>query len=177
MRCQPLLFVFSRNLRKIIPSRAGEGCWIIDANGRRYLTLPQAAVSHRHGVLKSAAMASNPIESPSATHAIPLDPRKKSPPILAIAREIFRMAAASTSPPRLEAPKRHQTRAQYFSKPISSGIACFPQAEYHGRPIGAMSSAATSAPGFRTRHDPMGANVAPVFATLPVLAKRIPNAI
>src|SRR6516162_3067688 len=53
--------LFSRNLRKDYPVAVrGEGCWIIDANGRRYLDASgqAAVVSIGHGVAQiGSAMA------------------------------------------------------------------------------------------------------------------------
>jgi len=153
--------LFSRNLRKDYPVAVrGEGCWIIDANGRRYLDASgqAAVVSIGHGVPeigRAMAEQSNRIAFAHTTQFHSESAEKLAARVLAIAREIFRMAAASTSPPAAPKPPKppSNSRASISSKPISlRGTASFPASRATtAAPSAPCPSAATSAAALLTR--------------------------
>jgi len=113
----PTSGLFSRNLKKAFPIAArGEGCWIVDESGRRFLDAAgqAAVVSIGHGVAEIGhAMAEQSAQiafaHTSQFHSEPAE--KLAVRLLALARRIFATAGAFTS--RAAAPKRRKRQSKW----------------------------------------------------------------
>src|ERR1700739_2841962 len=166
--------LFSRNLRKQYPIAVrGEGCWIFDADGRRYLDASgqAAVVSIGHGVQeigRAMAEPSGQIAFAPTTHFHSEPAEKLAARILAIAPRNFRNGGRVyfTSGGSEATETAIKLARQYFlerKEPSRYRVVSRKQS-YHGSTLGAMSVSGNV--GRRAPYAPMipeWGHVAPCF--------------
>src|SRR6201998_2754477 len=178
--------LFSRNLRKQYPIAVrGEGCWIFDADGRRYLDASgqAAVVSIGHGVQeigRAMAEPSGQIAFAPTTHFHSEPAEKLAARILAIAPRNFRNGGRVyfTSGGSEATETAIKLARQYFlerKEPSRYRVVSRKQS-YHGSTLGAMSVSGNV--GRRAPYAPMipeWGHVAPCFCYHCPFAKTYPE--
>ena len=141
--------LFSRNLRKPYPVAVrGQGCWIVDASGRRYLDASgqAAVVSIGHGIAeigRAMAEQSSKIAFAHTTQFVSEPAEKLAARVLAIAPANFRNGGRVyfTSGGSEATETAIKLARQYFletKQPLRYRVVSRKQS-YHGSTLGAMS--------------------------------------
>jgi adenosylmethionine-8-amino-7-oxononanoate aminotransferase len=166
--------LFSRNLRKPYPVAVrGQGCWIVDASGRRYLDASgqAAVVSIGHGIAeigRAMAEQSSKIAFAHTTQFVSEPAEKLAARVLAIAPANFRNGGRVyfTSGGSEATETAIKLARQYFletKQPLRYRVVSRKQS-YHGSTLGAMSVSGNV--GRRAPYAPMipeWGHVAPCF--------------
>ena len=166
--------LFSRNLRKPYPVAVrGQGCWIVDASGRRYLDASgqAAVVSIGHGIAeigRAMAEQSSKIAFAHTTQFVSEPAEKLAARVLAIAPASFRNGGRVyfTSGGSEATETAIKLARQYFletKQPLRYRVVSRKQS-YHGSTLGAMSVSGNV--GRRAPYAPMipeWGHVAPCF--------------